>query len=294
MKKICLFMWFTCCMYTAVLAKQSDSRLPDTTWVYKQVDGKELQMFVFLPDDYYRLKKEFPVMVFFHGGSWVEGEASWQFPDCAYWSRRGMIAISVDYRLKERDHVEVPLECLKDAKSAIRFVRKNAVMLKADTQKIVVGGDSAGGQLAAALATIMAKETNDSSDDLSISCRPDAVILTNPYFKCVSYLSPPGYIVGGLPPFITFLGDDDVAITVDEMKAFSSALKKAGNYAELYIGKGGKHGFCNGRDSSNPYFYWSAELEDNFLVKQGILTGPSLVKIPAGVVALTRSQYDVY
>ena len=72
-----------------------------------------------------------------------------------------MIAASVDYRLKDRDSIEVPLECVKDAKSSIRFLRKNSITLMVDTGNIVVAGASAGGQLAAALATIKSMDTND-------------------------------------------------------------------------------------------------------------------------------------
>ena len=48
-----------------------------------------------------------------------------------------MIAVSVDYRLRERDNIQVPLECVKDAKSAVRYLRKNAQALKVDPNKIV-------------------------------------------------------------------------------------------------------------------------------------------------------------
>ncbi len=274
-------------------SEKSDLNLePDTMWTYKHIDGKDLQMSVFLPDDY-REEGPFPTIVFFHGGSWNAGEASWHYPDCAYWSKRGMIAVSVDYRLKDRDGVAVPLECVKDAKSSIRFLRKNAIKLKVNTDKLVVSGGSAGGQIAAALATIKSTETNDNSYDLSISCIPDAVVLQNPYFKCTPELSPPNYITEGIPPFITFLGDEDPVITVAEMRAFHNAIKQAGNASELYIGKGGKHGFCNGRNSDNPFFYWSLELVDQFLVNHGILAGESIVERPAGVKQLQKGDYDV-
>lgn len=266
---------------------------PDTMWTYKKIDGKQLRMSVFLPDGY-ETAKALPTIVIFHGGSWNAGEPSWHYPDCAYWSSRGMIAVSVGYRLKTRDGVEVPLACVKDAKSAMRHLRKNAAELKVDPTKVVAAGGSAGGQLAAALATITDARTNDAQDDLSISCKPDAVILYNPYMKCKAELSPPEHIAKGLPPFITFLGDQDQAITVAEMKSFHDALKSAGNSSTLYIGKGAKHGFCNGRNPNNPFFYWSLELEDQFLVKLGILSGPSKVQVPDGVKQLLPADFDVY
>lgn len=266
---------------------------PDAFWNYKSVDGKDLQLHVFLPDGYAASPGPFPTMVIFHGGSWAEGEASWQYPDCEYWSARGMIAVSVDYRLSKRDGVEVPIECVKDAKSAIRFLRRNAEELKVDPEKVVAAGDSAGGQLAAALATITTPETNDDCYDLAILCRPEAVILTNPYYKCKASLSPPEHVVGGLPPMIAFLGDEDPAIPVEGLVAFHEQLKAAGNVSELYVGKGGKHGFCNGRNPQNPFFYWALALKDRFLVKHGILAGASVLAVPEGV-PVDEVDFDAY
>jgi acetyl esterase/lipase len=265
--------------------------VPDAQWIYKTVDGKNLQMAVFLPDAY-ESGNLFPAFVFFHGGSWREGEASWHYPDCGYWSRRGMVAVSVDYRLKDRDRVDVPLECIKDAKTAIRFLRMNAGRLKIDPGKIVAAGDSAGGQMAAAAAMI--SDVNDDCHDLPVSCRPDAVILTNPYFKCQPELSPTNFVVNGLPPFIMFIGDQDSAIPVESLKAFHDHLRFAGNHSELYVGKGGRHGFCNGRNPANPFFYWSLELEDRFLVKHGILSGPSMTAVQAGANVLEKCDYETH
>jgi acetyl esterase len=266
---------------------------PDTTWTYKTVEGKALKMDVFLPEGY-ESGSSFPTLVYFHGGSWREGTPSMQYPDCAYFSRRGMVAVAVDYRLKDRDHVEVPLECVKDAKSAVRFLHKNARELKVDEGRIVAAGDSAGGQLAAALAMITDPKTNDDCYDPAISCRPDALILHNPYFKCQPDLSPTNYMAAGLPPVITFLGDQDQAITVESLMAFHNAFKQAGNSSALYIGKGGKHGFCNGRNPGNRFFYWSLELTDEFLVKNGILSGPSKVQRPDRVTPLQPADYYAY
>jgi len=121
------------------------------------------------------------------------------------------------------------------------------------------------------------------------------VILYNPYFKCEASLSPPNFLRAGLPPFITFLGDQDPAISVESMVEFHEALKAQGGASEFYVGKGGKHGLCNGRNPHNPYFYWSVELEDQFLVKHGILSGESLVARPTGVKVLQpQTDYDSY
>lgn len=260
----------------------ADAREPDTFWTYKTVAGIELKLHVFLPEGY-TTGTVFPAFVFFHGGSWQGGDPNWHYPDCAYWASRGMVAVSVYYRLKDRDQVEVPLECVKDAKSAIRFLRTHAYKLKIDPERIVVAGDSAGGQLAAATAAITGDHTNDDSFDPAISCVPNAVILTSPYFKCETSLSPPYHVKPGLPPFITFLGELDPAIKVEELLSFHDSLLAADVDSEYYVGKGGLHGFCNGRNPRNEFFYWSVELADRFLTRHGILTGAPRVLIPDGV-----------
>ncbi len=268
---------------------------PDTTWTYKTVDGNDFTLSVFLPEGYAESDEVYPTFVVYHGGSWRTGEPNWHYPDCAYWRDRGMVAVSVKYRLQKRDNVEVPLECVKDAKSAIRYLRKNAAKLKIDTNKIVAAGGSAGGQMAAAVATLDDPSTNDAVYDTSISCVPNAVILYNPYFRCKAELSPPNFVRSGLPPFITFLGDQDPAIPVKDLLAFHEKLKASGGASEYYVGKDGKHGLCNGRNPRNPYFYWSLNLEDQFLVKHGILTGSSLVAVPQGVKTMVDGKdYQSY
>ena len=263
-----------------VWALPPNSREPDTQWTYKSISGKDLKMDVFLPAGYQDAEVSYPVMVIFHGGSWTVGETNLNWPDGNFWAKRGMIAVSVDYRLRHRDQVKVPLECVKDAKSAIRFLRANAKELKIDPGRVVAKGDSAGGQLAAATATLTDPKTNDDCFDLSISCVPQAVILTCPWFKTSADMCPPKHLREGLPPFLTFAGGADHAIPVSEMVEFHQALKAKSIPSELYIGNKGKHGFCNGRNPYNRFFYWSINLADQFLVKHGILDGASMVSIP--------------
>ena len=275
-------------------AIEPTSRDPDAQWAYKTVDGQDFLMDVFLPAGYADAEISYPVMVIFHGGSWTGGEAKWHWPDGNFWAKRGMVAVSVDYRLRHRDQVKVPLECVKDAKSAIRYLRANAKKLKIDPSRVVAKGDSAGGQLAAATATLTDPKTNDDCFDLSISCVPQAVILTCPWFKTSPDMCPPKHLRVGLPPFLTFAGGADHAIPVSEMEEFHQVLKAKSIPSELYIGNKGKHGFCNGRNPYNRFFYWSINLADQFLVKHGILEGVSNMTIPKKVKQLTENDFQVY
>jgi acetyl esterase/lipase len=82
-----------------------------------------------------------------------------------------------DYRIKNK-HNTTPFESLKDAKSAMRYVRGHAKELGINPDSIIAAGGSAGGHLAAATAFI--KGYNEVTDDLSVSCIPQALVLFNP------------------------------------------------------------------------------------------------------------------
>lgn len=81
-----------------------------------------------------------------------------------------MIAVTADYRVKSRHGVKV-VECVKDAKAAIAWIRENAQRLRIDPNRIAASGGSAGGHLAACTGTI----NGFGSDE-----RPNAMILFNP------------------------------------------------------------------------------------------------------------------
>ena len=65
----------------------------------------------------------------------------------------GMVGMVADYRVSSR-HKTTPFDCVKDAKSAVRWARRNAERLGIDPDRLAVGGGSAGGHLAAATATV--------------------------------------------------------------------------------------------------------------------------------------------
>ncbi|PON15500.1 lipase [Candidatus Entotheonella serta] len=92
----------------------------------------------------------FPVLVYYHGGGWVLGSLETHDPMWRELSRVvGCVVVSVDYRLAPEHRFPVPLE---DCYAAVDWVARHASDLNIDAQRIAVGGDSAGGNLAAAVA----------------------------------------------------------------------------------------------------------------------------------------------
>jgi acetyl esterase len=96
-----------------------------------------------------------PTLVFFHGGGWVIGSVDTHDGLCRMIANgSGCRVISVDYRLSPESKFPGPVE---DAAAAVEWIEKNAAQLGVDANRLAIGGDSAGGALAA-VVTQIAKE----------------------------------------------------------------------------------------------------------------------------------------
>jgi acetyl esterase len=155
-----------------------DTPSPDIRYVYKVVDNPkiELEIHAFFPPNSAASSKK-PAIVFFHGGSWDHGGPSMHYHQAKTLADRGFMAFSAKYRLINRKTKggNSPRECVKDAKSAIRWVRENAQKFGIDPQKIAAAGASAGGHLAAATATL--SDYDEQGEDLAVSSRPNSIVL---------------------------------------------------------------------------------------------------------------------
>ena len=97
-----------------------------------------------------------PLLVFFHGGGWVYGDLDSHDPTCRFLAERsGVRVLSVDYRLAPEQPFPAAAD---DAVAAYRWVSEHAEGLGADPTRLGVGGDSAGGNLAAVTAIEAARE----------------------------------------------------------------------------------------------------------------------------------------
>ena len=257
-----------------------------TQLLYKKVDTTQLYLTVY-PSATKVPNKISPAMVFFFGGGWNSGTVKQFEPQAIYFSQRGMTCILVDYRVKEK-HKATPFESLKDAKSAIRYIRAHANDLQIDPSKIVAAGGSAGGHLAAATALI--KDYNESTDNTSISCIPNALVLFNPVFDngpggygyerigdAYKQFSPLHNIVSGAPPTIVFLGEKDHLIPVETAKYYKTIMDKVKSRCDLFLYEGQGHGFFNYK---NLAFYKKTVFEtDTFLQSIGFLSREPIIEI---------------
>ncbi|MBV8880498.1 MAG: alpha/beta hydrolase [Planctomycetaceae bacterium] len=98
-------------------------------------------------------KGPWPALLFLHGGGWVLGDLESHDDACRSLCRRTpLVVVSVDYRRSPEFKYPAPLD---DCDAALRWLSANAAELQVDPGRIAVGGDSAGGNLAAALAIRM-------------------------------------------------------------------------------------------------------------------------------------------
>jgi acetyl esterase/lipase len=217
----------------------------------------------------------------------VSGDKAHFLNHAKYLSQRGIVCFLVDYRTKNGNNSS-PFESLKDAKSAIRYIRKNAADFKIDPGKIIAAGGSAGGHLAAATALI--EGYNEDTDDLAISAIPNALVLFNPVIDNgpggygyerigddYKSFSPLHNIKKGAPPTLILLGTNDALVPVVTVEYYEQVMEKVGSRCELRLYEGAEHGFFNYR---NFEYYKNTLMEtDLFLTSLGYLKAEPVVKI---------------
>ena len=131
---------------------------------YKKVGSQPVYLGYFLPKKY-DPQKEYPAFVFVHGGGWVshmifEDQEVWAGDYLGYLARyyadKGFISVSIDYRLVldsgQKENYGL-INCYEDCCDAMDYIQYHAKEYGIDASQMYLLGESAGGYLAAALAT---------------------------------------------------------------------------------------------------------------------------------------------
>ncbi len=209
----------------------------------------------------------FPVLVFFHGGGWVIGDLETPDGTCrALANGAGCVVVSVDYRLAPENKFPAAPQ---DTYAATQWVAANAASIHVDPARIAVGGDSAGGNLAAVTAQ-MARDRggprlvfqllvypviDGACDTASYRDNAEGYLLTkdmmrwfwNHYVRDAEDLFNPiasplrARSLKGLPPALVQTAEFDPLR--DEGEAYAAQLKQVGVPVRLTRYNGMIHGF---------------------------------------------------
>lgn len=192
-----------------------------------------------------------PVFIYFHGGEWIRGDKASPYPLIRHLAEVGWVVVSVNYRLAPKAFYPAQLV---DAKRALRWVKQNIEHFGGDQKFIAVGGDDAGGQIAAVLAlTSNKKEYQPSFENFDTTVKACVLInaitdlvdekglwnysisdhfskkIAGRQTKDITFLkehSPLYLIKNDSVPFLVFHGDRDTLVPFESSKNFVDEYEK--------------------------------------------------------------------
>lgn len=227
-------------------------------------DGYEIQVRIYTPLG----EGPFPVFVYIHGGAWVFCDVNTHDHDCRYLCvHANHIVISVDYHLAPE--YKFPHQ-IKEGMAVLKWVTKHAGEIGGCPDRIVVGGDSAGGNISAGLC-IYNRDHENIEISKQVLIYPAADLSGRTYYSHERYGSGYGlessetqkfvraYVdnevdlkspyaspilcedLKGLPPTVFVSGECDVL--VDESLVYAQRLHEAGVEVKCFVYRGMPHGF---------------------------------------------------
>ncbi len=226
------------------------------SFVYKKVDDIKLRLHVFGSASDQLVPK--PLIVFFFGGGFKHGSVAQFVPHCKLLANLGMISVVADYRVKLR-HGTTPAEAIEDGIDAILWLRSKSSELNFNANKVIAGGGSSGGYLAAVAAHF---DVDPGSKDLG--SRPNALALFNPglgypknkwrfsdgFEKYSPYMNLDD---NSVPTFIVH-GKDDSVVPYLHAEKYCEKLKDLGGYCELHGYDNAEHAFFNLNKHQGRYY----------------------------------------
>ena len=234
---------------------------------YGRAGGESQRLDACVPDG----KGPFPAVMLVHGGGWTSGDKTTGVdPLFATLSKSGLGWISVNYRLAPKYRYPAAVE---DVEAAIRWVKKHAVELNVDPERLALLGESAGGHLVA-MAVMRAKDDTrvaaaipfyapvDLTADterrggLSLSLRDlfgRSYEVDDAAAQLLREASPINYVHSGLPPFLLVHGTADMSVPYSQSVQLQAKLRAAGVSCDLITIDDGVHGMARWEEVDPAY-----------------------------------------
>ena len=251
-------------MYALLSALESKTEVASVTDAAAPGPAGDVPVRVYVPTDE---PGPHPVLVYYHGGGWVIGDIDTHDSTVrAVAAASGVTVVSVDYRLAPENPFPAPLD---DCCAAVRWVVDNAEALDVDPARLAVGGDSAGGNLAAVAAACLRDDgipvafqllvypvTDGTMGTASYAENAEGYFLTSDSMDwfwrhyvgagdrthpLVSPVHAPDEALAGLPPALIITAEFDPLR--DEGEAYAARLDAAGVPVTVTRYDGVIHGF---------------------------------------------------
>ncbi|MFB0524681.1 MAG: alpha/beta hydrolase [Phycisphaerae bacterium] len=281
-------------------------------YVFKRVPQRQLKIFVDFPPGWKPTDRR-AAIVFWHGGGFTQGNAGQFFHQAQYFTKRGLVVARPEYRIRDLDG-SLPHEAAEDGISAMRWFKAQAGEFGIDPKRVAAGGGSASGCMASIVGTIDYKQFAElgyvgKQDDRSISPRPCAMILYNPFVdffeplndrhlweECVMLgrdpfeLEPVYHVISAIehlhrksPPSIIMFGTKD-AFYPQQIR-WIVKCRELGLNCHDYVYKGEVHSWYN----NSPHVEYTTANVDKFLVEVGLLEEAPKVELPHKVIGAGRT-----
>src|SRR4051812_47043855 len=222
--------------------------------VYRELQPDSLRFHVFKPKAWKPTDRR-PAFVWFFGGGWSHGTPVNAAGQAKWAADLGFVGIAPDYRTHDRFGGTSPLASVADARLALHWIEEHAAELGIDPQRIVIGGNSAGGHVA--LWTAITHTPPGSDEKEAPKFKPIALVLTSAvsdttkekgytpkrFGEDATALSPVDQLDAKMPPTLAFHGDADTTVPQRQTLALRDKLIGTGNVCEFINVPGGSHNF---------------------------------------------------
>jgi len=257
-----------------------------TDIVYGKGGGRDLLLDLFSPKE---SGSDRPAIVYIHGGGWRGGNRSQFYRQAAHLAAKGVVGACVEYRLSGEATFPAAVH---DVKCAVRWLRANADDVGVDPDRVGAAGGSAGGHLAAMLAsTPHIAELEGEGGHPGHSSAVQLLVPFNPATDMRSFehrsggsnavtdflggspedapdaydlASPIHHITADHPPTLLFHGTGDTTVPFSHSSEYEARLEQLRVRVELFAAEGAPHGFFN----SSPHFETTLQRMEEFVLEQ--------------------------
>jgi acetyl esterase/lipase len=260
----------------------------------------DLSMDIQMPD----MPKRRPLVIYVTGGGFMQAPKEAALNLRTYVAEAGFVVASIEYRtVRDRANYR---DGIADVKSAIRYLRANAVKYGIDPAQVAVWGESAGGYLAAMVGVTNGIKSFDMGNDLEQSSDVQAVVDKfgasdlsklasdfdqrakdandapgNPIARYIGVVpetrlldtriattaaNPLTYVKAAHPPFLFFHGSRDRLISPSQTLILHNALTAAGGQSVRYVLEGADHGDLSFLGDTESGLPWSARQTMDIIV----------------------------